>query len=130
MDPSDYAAMTEGLFIVEVCLENITNFNLHFLECLCFLECFESESESEEEVADDSPKGDQRMPQIHPTTVISAPATGTMAGPSCISLMISLTALIAYLVPHESWRKYHLTGLKMHQQHPTQLAVTTASVNL
>ena len=43
--------------MAEACLAKMPDLSLHFLECLCFLECLKSESESEEEVPDDSPKG-------------------------------------------------------------------------
>ena len=46
-----------GFLIVEACFANMHDLSLCFLDHLCLLECLDSESESEEEVPDDSPKG-------------------------------------------------------------------------
>ena len=46
-----------GFLIVEVCFANIPNLSLCFLDLLCHLDLFTEESDSEEDVADDSHRG-------------------------------------------------------------------------
>ena len=43
--------------MVEACLANMPDLCLHFFDYWCFLECFKSESESDDDVPDDSPNG-------------------------------------------------------------------------
>ena len=42
---------------MDVCFTNIPDLRLHFFDLLCHLDFFAEESESEEDVTDDSPRG-------------------------------------------------------------------------
>ena len=46
-----------GFLMVDVCFANIPDLSLCFFDLLCHLDLFTEESDSKEEVTDDSPKG-------------------------------------------------------------------------
>ena len=54
---NDCEATIAVFLIVDVCFANIPDLSFHFLDLLYHLDFFAEESESEEEVTDDSPRG-------------------------------------------------------------------------
>ena len=104
--------------------------SLCFFHCLCFLECFESESESDDEVPEDSPSGssDEWSEDASDMSRHCLFCSGSWNhGWLFFCFLDVLDCLLDCTTGAPSpWLEFHLIGPGMHPQHPALPAATVA----